>query len=307
MYAFTPVECDPLSGCFIELSRTSLPGLRFAHRGNVHLRAYQSRLVFDIACQVLDAPTGYRIEKTLVGDAFLTDAPTRWWERLGRRRLDLPRALARNDRTATMWMDRLATHTEAAHRALAMPIWSLSRTGRVSVNAVMSWRQAVEQLGVRVPSRPTRSKRSVKRYVDALHRPFSSRETCWAGLNLAVFCLRLAQAKGDLSHYALTYETLMSNEWEFSIPIGEPEFEHAWRNLKHFYDEWFSTLAVSVTAQRDWRELLDELEAHGLSYEVQDGTRADDERYAFLESISPSGDAARQERQLIFVRRKDEL
>lgn len=306
MYAFNPVECDPLSGCFIELSRAGLPGLRFAHRGNVHLRAYQSRLVFDIACRVLAAPTGYQIEKTLLGDAFTTDAPTRWWERLERRKLDLPRALARNDQTATMWMDRLARHTDAARRALAMPIWSLSQTGRVSVNVVMSWRQAVEQLGVSIPSRPTRSKRSIKQYVDALYHPVSSRETCWAGLNVAVFCLRLAQAKGDLSHYALTYETLMSSEWKYSIPIGPPEFGDAWRNLRTFYDEWFSTLTVSVTDQTDWRELLDELEAHGLSYEVQDGMRADDERYALAESIAPSGDAAKQDLQLIFVRRKNE-
>ncbi|MDE2203260.1 MAG: hypothetical protein KGJ38_11145, partial [Burkholderiaceae bacterium] len=274
MYAFNPVECDPLSGCFIELSRAGLPGWRSAYRGNVHLRAYQSRLVFDIARRVLNAPTGYRIEKTLMGDAFATDAPTRWWERLGHRKLDLPRALARDDRTATMWMDRLARHTDAAHRALAMPIWSLSQTDRASVNAVMSWRQAVEQLGVSIPSPPTRSKRSVKQYVDALYHPVSSRETCWAGLNVAVFCLRLAQAKGDLSHYALTYETLISDEWKFAISSQAAELRNVWRNLRTFYDEWFSTLAVSVTDQTDWRELLDELEAHGLSYEVQDGTRA---------------------------------
>jgi len=308
VYAFNPVECDPLSGCFIELSRTGLPGLRCAYRGNVHLRAYQSRLVFDIARRVLKAPTGYRIEKALMGDAFATDAPTRWWERLERRGLDLPRALARNDRTAMMWMDRLARHTDAAHRALAMPIWSLSQTGRASVNAVMSWRQAVEQLGLIVPSRPTRSPRSIRQYIDALYRPISASETCWAGLNVAVFCLRLAQAKGDLSHYALTYETLMSDKWNLTISTRFPGLEGAWQHLRTFYDEWFSTLAISVTAQTDWRELLDELEAYGLSYEVQNGTRADDERYAFIESISPSGDAAKQERQLIFVRRKkDEL
>lgn len=303
VYALNPVECDPLSGCCIELSRTGLLGLRGAYRGNVHLHAYQSRLVFDIARRVLDAPTGYRIEKALMGDAFATDAPTRWWERLGSRKLDLPRALARNDHTAVMWMNRLAQHTEEAVRALAMPIWSLSQTGRTTINAVMSWRQAVEGLGVHIPSLPTRSKRSIKHYVDTLYQPVSSSKTCWAGLNVAVFCLRLAQARGDLGHYALTYETLMSDDWRFTMSMRFPELEVAWRQLRSFYDEWFSTLAISVTAQTDWHELLDELGAYGLSYEVENGTRADDERYALFDSIYPCGDEAKQERQLIFVRR----
>ncbi|MCT7318465.1 hypothetical protein N5I87_20795 [Ralstonia sp. CHL-2022] len=98
----------------------------------------------------------------------------------------------------------------------------------------------------------------------------------------------------------------MSDDWNLAVSDHYGEFEAAWHNLRTFYDEWFSTLAVSVTTQADWHELLDELGAYGLSYEVRDETRAADERYALFDSISPPGAAAMQERQVIFVRRMHE-
>lgn len=127
VYAFRPVRCDPLVGCYVELSGELLHGFQFAPRGNWHLPGIQNRLVFDIARDVLHVDTGYSIEKALLGNFFLTDAPSRWWERLAQNRLNVPRALARGDPAAKRWMSLLSAHTNAADRALAMPLPAIRR------------------------------------------------------------------------------------------------------------------------------------------------------------------------------------
>ena len=175
-------------------------------------------------------------------------------------------------------MDLLAAHTNAASRALAMPLWALSVIGEASVERVMSWRAAVEGMGINIPPRPAKTQASINRYVSALCAPLLSTDTSWAALNVALFCLRLAQAKGDLVHYVLTYETLMSDEWEHSLLSGGDEVNLSWPNLKRFYDEWFSTLAVSTSSVSDWHELFRDLQMHSLSYDIMPPVYADSKR-----------------------------
>ncbi|WP_233177117.1 hypothetical protein, partial [Ralstonia sp. ASV6] len=61
-------------------------------------------------------------------------------------------------------------------------------------------------MGIPIPEFPARSKQCARRYVEQLFEPIRSPDTTWAGANVALFCLRLAQARGDLASYALTYE-----------------------------------------------------------------------------------------------------
>ncbi|MBY4791651.1 hypothetical protein [Burkholderia multivorans] len=286
MYAFSPVQCDPPPGCYVELTRAPLYGIRLTPRGNRYLRHCQSRLVFDIACETLGVSTPYAIEKRLVGDAFAPDNRSRWWEKLRYKRFDLPRALKRGDPVSRMWMERLAKQTSEASQALAMPIWALSSRGRVTVDAVMSWRTAVEAMGVSIPKFSARSTQSAKRYVDQLCAPLRSPDTVWAGANVALFCLRLAQARGDLANYALTYETIASDTWRFDMMNAGLPADEAWGQLATFYGEWFSTLRLNVGNEADLMEVLEELRAYGLSTELASISRAEDDRYAFVDSLT---------------------
>ncbi|MGN8063423.1 hypothetical protein ACTJK4_17370 [Ralstonia sp. 22111] len=205
-------------------------------------------------------------------------------------------------------MSLLSAHTDTADRALAMPLWALSMVGRADLRSVMSWRHAIEKVGAYIPPRPTRAQSSIRKYVNALRRPPRPFDASfWAALNVMLFCLRLAEAKGDLSHYVLTYETLMADEWGPPFFIGDMASRDAWCNLRRFYDEWFSTLKISVRTQADWRGLLHELEAHGLHYEVMATTRACDERYALANSLVPAIEPGESdELQIILVRRNNQ-
>lgn len=285
MYAFSPVQCDPPRGCYVELTRLPLHGIQCAPRGNHHLRRYQSRLVFDIACQTLGVWTPYAVEKQLMGDAFVPGERTRWWEKLCYGRLDLPRALERRDPVSKMWLDRLADETSEATRVLSMPLWALSTIGHVTVDAVVSWRGAVSAMGLPIPEFPTRSKQGGKLYVNQLFEPMGSGDTTWAGLNIALFCLRLAQARGDLASYVLTYEAIASDRWRRCMMCAGPAADQCWRDLAMFYGEWFSTLRLRVSTEVELLEVQEDLQVHGLSTQLTAISRVEDPRYEFVDRL----------------------
>lgn len=286
MYAFTPVQCDSQPECYVELSRSPHGppfGLQAAFLGNKHLRQYQAREVFHIACETLGVETPYAIEKLLSGESFESADPPRWWEKLRDGRFDLVRALARNDPKSREWMGRLSKYTDKANRMLAMPLWKLSQPSRVSVNAVVTWRPAVEAMGVQIPQFPDRSKNCGLRYAEQLFKLLKNPQTRCAGINVAVFCLRLAQARGDLAHYVLTYETLVDDKW-FWYARSQSQLG----DLLLFYGEWFSTLQLDVRTESDLIEIEEELTAYGLSVDFVRYSQRDDPRYALVNSLFES-------------------
>lgn len=282
MYAFSPVQCDSWPECYVELSRP-LRGLCFGIQttphGNWHLRQYQGREVFHVACKTLGVETPHAIEKILSGESFSLDAPSRWWEGL-RDGFDLVRALARKDPKSRMWMDRLSKYTDEANSVFAMPLWKLSEIGGASVSAVLSWRLTVEAMGVPIPKFPDRSKASVAQYVELLSEPLRHLNTMWAGVNVAIFCLRLAQARGNLALYALTYETLIDDRWSW---YARSQSELG--KLLLFFGEWFSTLQLHVSTEADLIEIEEELTAYGLSVDFTRCSQCDDPRYALVNSL----------------------
>lgn len=286
MYAFSPVQCDPPPGCYVELTRFPLHGIQCAPRGNRHLRHYQSRLVYDIACETLGVWTPYAVEKQLMGNAFVPSERSRWWEKLRYGRLDLPRALARGDPASKAWLERLARRTNDASRVLSMPLWALSTIGGVTVEAVVSWRGPVSAMGVPIPEFPAHTKQSARRYVDQLFEPIGSPGTTWAGLNVALFCLRLAQARGDLASYALTYEAIASERWRCCMMCAGPAADQCWRQLAMFYGEWFSTLCLRLSTEAELMEAQEDLRAHGLLSELTAISRAEDLRYELVDRLT---------------------
>jgi hypothetical protein len=283
MYAFTPVQCDSQPECYVALSRPSYGpgfGIQTAPRGNWHLRQYQSREVFHIARKTLGVKTPYAIEKILLGKSFTSDASPRWWEGLRDDGLDLVRALARKDPKSRMWMDRLSKYTNEADCMLAMPLWKLSEIGGASVSAVLSWRLAVEAMGVPIPKFPDRSKVSVAQYIEQVSEPLRHLKTMWAGVNVAIFCLRLAQAQGNLALYAITYETLIDDGWSWYA-----RSQSHLGNLLLFFGEWFSTLQLRVWTEADLIEIQEELTAYGLSVDVTRYSQHDDPRYSLVNSL----------------------
>lgn len=257
MYAFTPKQCDSQLECFVELSRPYYAppyGIQTAPRGNWHLNQYQTREVFNIACKALRVHTPYAIEQRLAGESFLPDERSRWWEKLSCGRLDLVRALSRKDPAAQMWMNLLSQHTKEADTLLAMPLWKLSGIGGASVNTVLTWRRSVEAMGVQIPQFPRKSEISSLRYTKRLLEALKDPETMWAGLNVAIFCLRLAQAQGNLAHYILTYETIIDERWSAcQRDISELG------NLLRFYAEWFSLLQLHILTEADLVEIEKDL------------------------------------------------
>jgi hypothetical protein len=284
MYAFTPIQCDSQPECYVELSRPAhgpFFGVQTAPRGNWHLRQYQSCEVFNIARKTLGVETPYAIEKLLSGESFVPDDPTRWWEKIRDGRLDLVRALARNHYASRMWMERLLEYTDEAHRMLAMPLWKLSAPSKVSVNAVLTWRPEVEAMGVQIPRFPDRSEISGLRYVEQLSELLKGgAKTIWAGINVAIFCLRLAQAQGHLAHYALTYEAIVSDKWHW-FGIDQPLLS----KLLLFYGEWFSTLQLHVWMEADLIEIEKDLTAYGLSVNFIQYSQHEDPRYSLSHSL----------------------
>jgi hypothetical protein len=300
MVAFRPVHSDPAPGCYVELSRRMPYGFKLAANAVRPLEAIQSRLVFDIASEALAAETGYSIEKRLMGSDFSADERTRWWEKLGRDRLNLLHALRRRDPAAQMWMERLKRHTDSAERALSMPLWHLSRVGRATVFSVMSWRAAIEAMGVAIPRFPNRSPDDAKRYVTALQELLFRRDSQWEAINAAIYSLRLAEAQGNLPSYVLTYETMLSNEWPLlqdSNSIG-----NAWARLADFYTDWFSTLQLNVVDEAEFIGVADELTAYGLHVKVASIPRDRDERYALADMLVPGTRGSSSPSNFIFAR-----
>nr|CCA86562.1 hypothetical protein RALSY_40788 [Ralstonia syzygii R24] len=166
-----------------------------------------------------------------------------------------------------------------------MPLWALSTIGRVTVDAVVSWRGAVNAMGLPIPEFPVRSKQSARLYVDRLFEPIGSRDTTWAGLNVALFCLRLAQARGELANYALTYEALASDRWRRCMLCAGSAADQCWRELAIFYGEWFSTLRLRVSTETELLEVLEDLQLHGLSTQLTAVSRAEDPRYEFVDRL----------------------
>ncbi|WP_143811182.1 hypothetical protein [Paraburkholderia piptadeniae] len=257
--------------------------------------------MFDIACEVLGVWTPYAIEKRLMGDAFLPDERSRWWEKLRYDRLDLPRALQRGDRASRIWMDRLSGHTSDASKALAMPLWPLSSIGRVSVEAVMTWRTSIEAMGTHIPELSARSMQSARQYVDQLYEPLRAQHTIWAAANVALFCMRLAQACGGLANYALTYETIASERWRHCMMGAGTAATDTWQRLRLFYGEWFSTLQLHITKESELCEAIDALSSRGLSTHAVSRCRQDDERYALVNSLSRGNSAPSSTERSILI------
>ncbi|WP_155753719.1 hypothetical protein [Burkholderia anthina] len=261
MYAFSIAEKGTLPGQYVTLSGAFAP-LR-TPRGERSLGYLQSRLVFDIARLQLGASSPYDVEKRLLGEHFTPDMRTRWWEKICNDRLDLPRALARGDPQSLRWMRLLDRHTDVARRVLAMPLWALSKPGPVTIESVMAWRPAIEALGVRIPPFPDRSPESACRYIGRLYSPLEDRRRQWAGFSVALFCLRLAQAQGNLGCYALTYEAITSTRLNLYRVLFEEPLRALSIRLLPFYRDWFSTLRIHVTRREDLTELVRELCDYG--------------------------------------------
>lgn len=282
MYAFSPVQPypPPPPGTYVELSRRVPHGMQFAYRAERALGVFLGQLVFDIACETLNVDTGYAIEKELSGAEFCNDDRKRWWEKLGRGHLDLRRALSRRDPQARRQIDLLSERTDALTEVLSMPLWTLSAVGRAPVHTIVSWRGAVETMGVAIPNFPVCTPDNAKQFVQRLMEPLADRKT-WAAINVALFCLRLAQARGDLIYFTLIYETIASTVWELNIMLTSPySYERAWRNLMRFYTEWFSTLRLTLTNEADFWEAVKDLESAGMQVEILRTSRLDDLRYA---------------------------
>lgn len=281
MYGFTPVMSDPPPGNYVELSRRMPHGMQLNDHPERALGVFLGQLVFAIACETLHVDTAYGIEKELSGPEFQNDNRDRWWEKLGQGRLDLRRALARRDPRARREMDRLSNRSDALAGLLCMPLWSLSRIGWVSVHSVVSWRDAVEAMGVSIPDFGVCTPDYARQFVKQLMAPLSDRNTMWAGITVALFCLRLAQARGDLVHYTLIFETLTSPRWELEIMLAGPQSSmQAWLNLTYFYTQWFSTLRLTLSTEADFSEAVTDLDSAGMSVEILKTSRLNDPRYA---------------------------
>jgi hypothetical protein len=117
----------------------------------------------------------------------------------------------------------------------------------------------------------------------------AAHRTTWAGANVALLCLRLAQARGDLANYALTYETIASEKWRLYMMSAGLAADEAWHQLAMFYGEWFSTLRLNAATESDLTEARQALRACGLSTELVSISRTEDERYALAGGlVSPT-------------------
>ncbi|HZG18618.1 MAG TPA: hypothetical protein VE092_01275 [Herbaspirillum sp.] len=242
------------------------------------MRRLLAEEVFDIAARALNAGTPYEIEQILTGESFLPDERTRWWERLRKGSYDLIGALKRNEPKARDWMRRLAKHTNEADRLLAMPLWKLSEPGVASVNVMWTWRSAVENMGVVIPKFPDRSESSACRYKESLLSLLRNYQTTMAGINTALFCLRLAQAQGNLGCYILTYEKIVADKWPWSTNLFLGK-------LLLFYAEWFSTLQIHCLREDDLIDVEQDLNAYGLSVNFVEYRRLNDPRYELISAI----------------------
>lgn len=261
MYAFSLAELDLIPTQCMLLSGALTP-IRIRRR---QLGYFQSRLVFDIARKQVGASSAYDLEKRLCGAQFDPDIRTRWWEKIANDRLDLPRALARGDEMSLKWMRRLDEETDAARRALAMPLWRLSNPGQATVESVMAWRPTIEMLGVRIPPLPDRSVESARRYLDRLYEPRLDRRHHWAAVNVAMFCLRLAQARGSLGCYALTYDAITLGFLSPHRPTFEEPLGRLMSRLLPFYRNWFSVLELHFTVLDDLLDLVSEFRDYGFT------------------------------------------
>jgi hypothetical protein len=281
MYAFLPFRREPheAPGCYVALS-CRMPGFSLADPAR-ELRLIQSRLVYEIAKEALSVESGYAIAKKLIGEDFATTAPPRWWEQLANRKLDLPRALLRREPKALAWMESLKQRTDGAEHALSMPLWNLALPHSVRVSSVMTWRASVEAMGYEIPEPPMGSPASSTLYTNALADGLLG-ENPWAGVNLAVFCLRLAEARGNLAQFVLTYKTLLSSRSFQLLNTVIP----VWTSLAFFFESNYSTLQINVANEAEFLAAGEELTDHGLAVRLMSLTRDEDDRYALVDSIS---------------------
>ncbi|WP_233176959.1 hypothetical protein, partial [Ralstonia sp. ASV6] len=121
---------------------------------------------------------------------------------------------------------------------------------------------------------------------EQLFEPIRSPDTTWAGANVALFCLRLAQARGDLASYALTYEAIASERWRRCMMCAGPAADQCWRQLAMFYGEWFSTLCLRISTEAELGEVQEDLHAHGLLSELTAISRAEDVRYELVDRLT---------------------
>ena len=291
MYGFKPVTSDPPPGNYVELSRRMPHGLQLGYHPERALGVFLGELVFEIACETLHVDTAYGVEKELSGAEFRSDNRDRWWEKLRSHRLDLRRALDRHDPRARRELDRLGKRTNALEELLSMPLWTLSGRGPVSVHSVVSWQDAVEAMGVPIPHFDVCTPSYAREFVQRLMAPLFDSKTTWAGITVALFCLRLAQARGDLVYYTLIFETLMSPEWE--LMMKPYSAQRTWQNLANYYTQWFSTLKLTLSDETDFWQAVKELESAGMSVKILKTSRLNDPRYASILlqiPVNPSGE-----------------
>ncbi|MGF6851399.1 hypothetical protein [Paraburkholderia sp. CI3] len=187
------------------------------------------------------------------------------------------------EKNCVITIARLAKHSNRANAFVAMPLWELLSAGTLTTFEVQSHHANIESMGIWVPDTPAFSLTASVDFADALILPMYALKDPWPSINASVFWLRLALAQGDLSMYALTFKTFVSDRWNEAL-AQYPLAEHAWRSISSYLIRRYSTLVLRVDHELAFHFAVEEFVRRGLPVHVTMADRTDDVSYQLIAS-----------------------
>ncbi|NTX26717.1 hypothetical protein HT746_06125 [Burkholderia pyrrocinia] len=253
------------------------------------LERMQCILTYLIAWAACGTRTAYGIEKHLMGDNFLVEDRTRFWERVARADLRLYARLDQGEQRATQQWELLRKLTGEAEALRNFPLWKFLHNSPIRNIELSTEKERVEKLcGYLMPRPPTASVSDTSRYIDELFGGTLSGvdekndDEVYAWLNMALFCMRYAEASSNLAQYIITYEGL------FNAFICHGAYEISWivwEEVLVQINRWcrFLKFRTSSPSSNEAMKTLKELKKYGIE---SDTTRHDDQVFCCWRSSS---------------------
>lgn len=231
------------------------------------------------------------LEQVIRGPAYSSLTRERLFERMAKGQFRLLAELDRNERrlAASLGLNKVKELDSLFDSVLGWPLWycleirnSLWEISQLGDAIIIANNHRIPY----IPSPPRPDVNDAARYVSQVF-PHESDEDLDM-LHMGIYCLKHAEATGNLAQYILTYEALFNTyaRLEFKSALAEV----TWIEVLAHVNRWYRTLQVHIpildrygpteTMLRNWPSLT----PYGINLKI--GTRSGDTPF-ILEPVSP--------------------
>jgi hypothetical protein len=220
----------------------------------------QSRILFSMAACAARTQNPSEIERSLAGPEYSAAERSRFYERLKKGEYRLQKGLNRGEKKLENELLRLENKVGPIVREfLEWPLWAWLGEGDFGWWDLNAQEEELYYFWWRhIPAPPEPNLIDVDRYLHSLLFHTDSPDP--GMLNMAVYCLKLAELNGNLAQYILTYEGLFNAYLTYDF-AGQCYLEVAWLEIMAHLNRWYRLLELHKRSPESRNEVRDRCRA----------------------------------------------